>query len=105
MGFPAARKGDMHLCLKTFPAGPIQIPHIGGPINGPGIPTVKIGGMEAAVKDDMCSGGCELLEPGNKITKGSVTVKIGGKPAARMLDTTKHGGFIILGCFTVMIGG
>lgn len=28
-----------------------------------------------------------------------------GKPAARMGDTTAHGGQIVLGCPTVIIGG
>lgn len=30
---------------------------------------------------------------------------IGGKPAARMGDTTAHGGTIVSGCPTVLIGG
>jgi uncharacterized Zn-binding protein involved in type VI secretion len=29
---------------------------------------------------------------------------IGNMPAARMGDMTAHGGVIVLGCFTVMIG-
>ena len=36
---------------------------------------------------------------------GCVTVLIGGMPAARMGDTTAHGGTIIVGCTTVLIGG
>jgi uncharacterized Zn-binding protein involved in type VI secretion len=36
---------------------------------------------------------------------GSTTVLIGGKPAARIGDTTAHGGAIVLGEFTVLIGG
>jgi uncharacterized Zn-binding protein involved in type VI secretion len=36
---------------------------------------------------------------------GSSSVFIGGLPAARIGDTTAHGGNIVLGCFTVMIGG
>jgi uncharacterized Zn-binding protein involved in type VI secretion len=36
---------------------------------------------------------------------GSVTVLIGGKPAARTGDTTVHGGMIGPGCPTVLIGG
>jgi hypothetical protein len=36
---------------------------------------------------------------------GAPTVLIGGKPAARMSDTTAHGGIIVLGCMTVLIGG
>ena len=33
------------------------------------------------------------------------TVLIGGMPAARMGDSTSHGGVITLGCMTVLIGG
>ncbi len=36
---------------------------------------------------------------------GSGTVTIGGMPAARLGDQTAHGGSIVVGCFTVMIGG
>jgi uncharacterized Zn-binding protein involved in type VI secretion len=36
---------------------------------------------------------------------GSATVMIGGMPAARMGDSTAHGGTIIIGAPTVMIGG
>lgn len=43
--------------------------------------------------------------PPDTIIKGSTTVMIGGKPAARMGDTTAHGGSIIMGCPTVIIGG
>ncbi|MVT08321.1 PAAR domain-containing protein [Chitinophaga tropicalis] len=94
---PAARVGDMHVCPMT--TGPV--PHVGGPIVGPGVPTVLIGGMPAAVVGDMaiCTG------PPDVIVKGSATVLIGGKPAARMGDLTAHGGNIILGAPTVMIGG
>jgi uncharacterized Zn-binding protein involved in type VI secretion len=67
----------------------------------PGEPTVLIGGLPAARLGDMvtCTG------PPDTIIKGSATVLIGGKPAARLGDSTAHGGTIILGCFTVMIGG
>jgi uncharacterized Zn-binding protein involved in type VI secretion len=30
---------------------------------------------------------------------------IGGKPAARVGDTTAHGGSVVLGCMNVIIGG
>lgn len=36
---------------------------------------------------------------------GQTTVMIGGKPAARMGDSTAHGGSIVIGCPTVLIGG
>jgi uncharacterized Zn-binding protein involved in type VI secretion len=42
--------------------------------------------------------------PPDSIIAGSATVLIGGKPAARMGDSTAHGGTIIIGCPTVLIG-
>ena len=77
------------------------VPHVGGPIVGPGVATVLIGGMPAAVMGD----NCVCVGPPSTIIKGSATVLIGGKPAARMGDTTAHGGSIILGAPTVLIGG
>jgi uncharacterized Zn-binding protein involved in type VI secretion len=77
------------------------IPHVGGPVIGPGAPTVLIGKLPAAVMGD----NCVCVGPPDAIVKGSATVMIGGKPAARMGDTTAHGGSIALGCVTVMIGG
>jgi uncharacterized Zn-binding protein involved in type VI secretion len=94
----AARAGDMHVCPMVDP-GPK--PHVGGPILPPGIPTVLIGGMPAAVVGDMCT----CTGPPDSIVKGSATVLIGGKPAARMGDSTAHGGSIVAGCATVLIGG
>ncbi|WP_298740419.1 PAAR domain-containing protein [uncultured Chitinophaga sp.] len=94
---PAARLTDMHVCPMS--TGPV--PHVGGPVTGPGVPTVLIGNMPAAVVGDMlvCTG------PPDVIVKGSATVLIGGKPAARMGDSTGHGGTIVAGLPTVMIGG
>jgi uncharacterized Zn-binding protein involved in type VI secretion len=43
--------------------------------------------------------------PPDSIIKGSATVLICGKPAVRMGDSTAHGGSIVLGCPTVLIGG
>jgi len=93
----AARVGDMHVC----PMITVLVPHVGGPILPPGTPTVLIGGMPAACVGDMCT----CVGPPDTILMGSMTVTIGGKPAARMGDPTAHGGNIILGCPTVMIGG
>jgi uncharacterized Zn-binding protein involved in type VI secretion len=96
MGKPAARIGDMHVCPMFD--GPK--PHIGGPIIGPGMPTVLIGGMPAAVMGDMCT----CAGPPDTIVLGSTGVLIGGKPAARMGDQCVHGGVIVLGMPTVLIG-
>jgi uncharacterized Zn-binding protein involved in type VI secretion len=97
---PAARLTDMHTCPMVTPGLP-PIPHVGGPIVGPGAPTVLIGGMPAAVMGDMCT----CVGPPDSIIKGSATVMIMKKPAARMGDTTAHGGTIVLGMPNVMIGG
>jgi len=99
MGKPAARLGDMHVCPMVTPGTP-PVPHVGGPITGPGSPTVLIGGMPAAVMGDMCT----CVGPPDTIILGSTGVLIGGKPAARMGDSTAHGGTITLGCPTVLIG-
>jgi uncharacterized Zn-binding protein involved in type VI secretion len=97
---PAARITDNHLCPMQTPAV-VPIPHVGGPVIGPGSPTVLIGCLPAAVMGDMCV----CVGPPDSIMKGSATVLIGGKPAARMGDTTAHGGTILMGYPTVMIGG
>lgn len=86
----------MHTCPKVEP-GPV--PHVGGPVSL-GEPTVMIGFMQAAREGDMlvCVG------PPDSVKKGEATVKIGGKPAARLGDPTGHGGVIVVGCPTVIIG-
>ena len=53
MGMPAARLGDMHVC----PMVTVLVPHVGGPIAGPGCPTVLIGGMPAAQLGSLCAHG------------------------------------------------
>lgn len=98
---PAARLTDMHSCPMQTPAHPAPIPHVGGPITGPGCPTVLIGSLPAARMGDMAV----CVGPPDSIIKGSATVMIGGSPAARMGDATAHGGTIIIGCPTVLIGG
>lgn len=97
---PAARLTDNHVCPMVTPALP-PVPHVGGPVIGPGIATVMIEKMPAAVMGDNCI----CVGPPDVIAKGSATVMIGGKPAARLGDTTAHGGSIVLGAMTVMVGG
>jgi uncharacterized Zn-binding protein involved in type VI secretion len=93
---PAARITDMHTC--PLPGTP---PHFGGPVTGPGVSTVLIEGLPAAVLGDMCV----CIGPPDAITMGSGTVLIGGRPAARMGDLTAHTGAIVSGALTVIIGG
>ena len=79
MGMPAARAGDMHVCPMA---------------------TVLIGGMPAARVGDMAV----CVGPPDVIVLGSFKVLIGGQPAARLGDMTAHGGAIVMGCPTVLIG-
>jgi uncharacterized Zn-binding protein involved in type VI secretion len=79
-----------------------------GLIAGPGVPTVLIGGMPAAVLGD--NHACMFPppagpHPANAIVSGSATVLIGGRPAARMGDMTACGAPIAMGAPTVLIGG
>jgi uncharacterized Zn-binding protein involved in type VI secretion len=82
--------------------GTPPVPHVGGPIIGPGSPTVLIGSLPAARVGDTCT--CVAPAP-DAIVQGSATVLIGGVPAARTGDATAHGGTIATGLPTVLIGG
>lgn len=92
----AARVTDMHVCPMVSGV----VPHVGGPILPPGEPSVLIGGIPAARVGDQCV----CVGPMDVIIQGSATVLIGGLPAARLGDATAHGGTIVVGCPTVIIG-
>ena len=94
---PAARITDNHVCPMVTGI----VPHVGGPIIGPGAPTVLINKLPASVVGDMVT----CVGPPDTVAMGSTTVMISGKPATRLGDTTAHGGTVILGSPTVMIGG
>ena len=98
---PAARLTDMHQCPRVTPAVPSPVPHVGGPIMGPGVPNVLIEKLPAAVVGDLAT----CVGPPDAIVKGSATVMISGRPAARIGDSTAHGGAIVVGANSVMIGG
>jgi len=93
---PAARVADMHVCPMVTGV----VPHVGGPILPPGAITVLIGGMPAARVTDMAV----CVGPPDVIVLGSFKVLIGGMPAARLGDLTAHGGVIVMGFPTVLIG-
>jgi uncharacterized Zn-binding protein involved in type VI secretion len=98
---PAATLTAFHQCPMVTPGTP-PIPHVGGPVVGPGAAQVLIVGLPAAVVSDSCI----CVGPPDTIVKGSTSVLIGGKPAARVGDTTAHGGVIIPpGAPTVLVGG
>ena len=86
----------MHVCPMVTGV----VPHVGGPITL-GCFTVLIGGQPAARMGDLCV----CVGPPDTIALGSTTVMIGGQPAARMGDVTAHGGTIVVGCPTVIVGG
>jgi len=86
----------MHVC----PMVTVLVPHVGGPILPPGGIPVLIGGMPAARVTDMCV----CVGPPDIIVLGSFTTLIGSLPAARLGDMTAHGGAIVLGLPTVLIG-
>ena len=93
----AARLSDMHTCPMVTGV----VPHVGGPILPPCCVTVLIGMLPAARVGDMAT----CVGPPDVLAMGSTTVLIGNQPAARLGDPTAHGGVIIIGCPTVIIGG
>jgi len=95
MGMPAARMTDMHVC----PMVTVLVPHVGGPIIL-GCFTVLTGSLPQARVTDMAV----CVGPPDMIALGSFTVLVGSLPAARMGDLTAHGGTIVLGLPTVLIG-
>ncbi len=95
MGQPAARITDMHVC----PMVTVLVPHVGGPIVL-GCFTVLTGELPQARVGDMAV----CVGPPDTIALGSFTVLVGGMPAARMGDLCAHGGVIVVGLPTVLIG-
>jgi uncharacterized Zn-binding protein involved in type VI secretion len=79
----------------------------GGTIVGPGVATVLIGGMPAAVATDqhVCSLPPNAHQPtASPFPSGSGTVMIGGMPALRTSDTCLCGAGAAVGEPTVLIG-
>ena len=79
-----------------------------GVVTGPGVATVLIAGMPAAVVGDTHT--CSFPPPAGPhpptpFPMGSMTVFIGGRPALRMGDMSGCGAPIVMGAMTVMIGG
>jgi uncharacterized Zn-binding protein involved in type VI secretion len=95
---PAARVGDMHFC-------PVLLPkfHLGGPIVDPAATTVLVGDQQAARLSDLAQ--CMLDEHNDLLNEGAATVLIEGLNAVRKCDGTAHGGEVVQGLETVLIGG
>ena len=96
MGMPAARITDPHVCPMVTGV----VPHVGGPIMPPGCLTVLVGNLPVAQVGGMAI----CVGPPDSIILGSTSVLVGGMPCARLGDTTAHGGKIIMGCPTVLVG-
>ena len=97
---PAARLTDMHACPMVTPGIP-PVPHVGGPILPACAPTVLTGALPQARISDMAL----CVGPPDVIAQGAMTVLVAGLPAARIGDMCVHGGAIVVGLPTVLIGG
>ncbi|NHN27093.1 type VI secretion protein [Flavobacterium jejuense] len=93
----AARITDMHTCPMTTGA----VPHVGGPLIPGANSSVLIGSLPASIVGDSCV----CTGPPDSLSAGSSSVFIAGSPAVRMGDATSHGGVVVAGCPTVIIGG
>ncbi len=93
---PAARITDMHVC----PLITVLVPHVGGPLVM-GSPNVITGSMPQSKVADVCI----CVGPPDMVAMGSTTVLVNSMPAARIGDLTAHGGTIVMGFPTVIIGG
>ena len=96
MPLPAARVAVMHICPRVTG----HVPHVGGPILAPGGIPILIGGRPAARVGDLLA----CVGPPDVVAQGYPKVLICGRPAARMGDRTAHGGVIVMGYPTVLIG-
>jgi len=79
----------------------------GGTVVGPGVATVLVGGMPAAVLGDMHA--CVIPSPpphppSTPFVAGSGTVLIQGRPALRAGDACACGASVAVGAPTVVIG-
>jgi uncharacterized Zn-binding protein involved in type VI secretion len=94
---PAARITDNHTCPMA--EGPK--PHVGGPIIEAGQTSVLAEFLLVGVVGATCT----CVGPPDKVSKGSSTVFACNKEVARIGDTTQHGGVIVTGSSSVIVGG
>ena len=96
MGKPAARVTDLHTC----PMVTGLVPHVGGLI----IPPCQFNVLTCMMPQARITDMAICVGPMDMIILGAFTILVGGLPAARLGDMTVHGGVIVTGCFTVLIG-
>jgi uncharacterized Zn-binding protein involved in type VI secretion len=96
-GRPAARVSDMHTCPMLGGA----VPHVGGAVLTAPAPEVLASGLPLAGAGSQigCVGALTV------VASGSATVLVAGRPVARMGDVTAHGGVLVGGAPTVLVGG
>ncbi|WP_082422584.1 PAAR domain-containing protein [Aquimarina longa] len=92
----AATVGSMHTC----PMCSGTVPHVGGPITGPGAPNILHNNKPAAVQGDMCT----CIGPPDMIAQGHPAIFHNGKPAVSVGDMTAHGGIISQGEPNIIYG-
>ena len=87
MPFPVCRMFDNHVCPMITGV----VPHVGGPIMTPCVPTVIVMNMPCSVMGDMaiCTG------PPDTVVMGSPTVMAMGKPVTRITSSCAHGGIVV----------
>ena len=91
MTLPAANIVAFHVC----PA------HGGGIVLPPGVPQVLVGGLPAARLTSQCM----CVGPTDVVSEGAATVLVDGLPAAHIVHKTIHGGTLVTGVPSVLIGG
>ncbi len=93
---PIATIGSMHVC----PMCSGTVPHVGGPISGPGAPNILINNKPAALMGDMCV----CVGPPDVIAQGAPNVFFNGVPVVCLGDLTAHGGAVTQGEPNVIVG-
>ena len=87
--------GTNHIC----PMVTVTVPHVGGPIIGPGNVGVLVDGLPVSVMGDTCV----CTGPPDVIIQGSPGVLIDGVPVVTQTCMTAHGGIIPMGVVGVTI--
>ena len=94
---PAVRLKDDHTCPSTRPK-----PHVHGPVTK-GSSNVRTNGLgQARIGDPLR---CDGVPTTDKIVTGALMVRVNGKPAARVGESSQHGGKLVAGSPNVNIGG
>ncbi len=95
-GKPIAIIGSMHVC----PMVTGTVPHVGGPVTGPGAPGVTVNGVPVSLMGDICT----CVGAPDTIAQGCAGVTINGTPVATVGCMTAHGGSITVGSPGVLVG-